>query len=122
MIASSRLTGLIVEDEWLLRMELADELRDAGWDVLEAESGEAALKLLAEQPGIAFLVTDIRLGGPADGWQVADAFRAAHPGKPVVYVSANPDLNHRRVEGSAFLGKPCDMRVLVETCRRLLAP
>ncbi len=112
--------GLVVEDEWLLRMEMVDELREAGFQTLEAATGDAALSLLDSDLKADFLVTDIRLPGGADGWTVAEHFHARHPGKPVIYVSANPDLAARRVTGSVFLGKPCDMRQLLETIARLL--
>jgi DNA-binding response OmpR family regulator len=113
--------GLIVEDEWLLRMELADELMAAGWTILEAGTGEAALDVIAREARIDFLVTDIRLPGPVDGWAVADAFRQRHnAGSAVIYVSANPDLAGRRAAGSVFLTKPCDMAVLLKTCDRLV--
>jgi DNA-binding response OmpR family regulator len=112
--------GLIVEDEWLLRMELADELLAAGWAVLEAGTGEAALDVIAHEDRIDFLVTDIRLPGPVDGWAVADAFRQRHAGGAVIYVSANPDLPGRRAPGSAFITKPCDIALLLQTCDRLV--
>jgi CheY-like chemotaxis protein len=111
---------LVVEDEWLLRMHLVDELQDAGWQILEAGTGEEALAIIDGEPRIDFLITDIRLPGPVDGWGVADGFRAAHPGAPVIYVSANPDLLTRRAPGSLFFGKPVDMKVLLEACDRLV--
>jgi CheY-like chemotaxis protein len=121
---SSQVTGLVVEDEWLLRLELAEELAMAGWQVREAGSGEEALKLLdqirAESGHVDFLVTDIRLGGPVDGWEVAEACRKLWPGLPVIYVSANPIAEKRRTEGSAFFSKPVEVEQLITTCRRLL--
>lgn len=120
--AREKFTVLIAEDEWLLRMELADELQAGGWTVLEAASGEEALALLTQDPGIDFLITDIRLGGAADGWDVADAFRKRNPDGAVIYVSANPDLAGRRVPGSVFLGKPVEMRSLLATCDALVLP
>jgi len=120
--ARAEFTVLVVEDEWLLRMELADELLLAGWRVREAASGEEALALLGREPGIDFLITDIRLGGAADGWDVADAFRAGHPDGAVIYVSANPDLAARRARGSVFLGKPVEIRALLATCDALVLP
>lgn len=120
MAAPGASIGLVVEDEWLLRMELVDELREAGFQTLEAATGDAALSLLDSDLEADFLVTDIRLPGAADGWAVAERFRDRHPGKPVIYVSANPDLAARRVDGSVFLGKPCDMRQLLETIAKLL--
>jgi CheY-like chemotaxis protein len=120
-IAQSQHIVLVVEDEWLLRMHLVDEMQAAGWQTVEAASGEAALACLDSTSGIDILLTDIRLGGPVDGWQVADHFRALHPGKPVIYVSANPDLKDRRVPGSLFMGKPCDVGQLVRNCQKLLS-
>jgi CheY-like chemotaxis protein len=120
----SRLTGLVVEDEALLRLELAEELMSAGWRVLEAATGEEALKLLdriqSEQGHVDFLVTDIRLGGAVDGWDVAEACRKIWPGIPVVYVSANPIVERRRVGGSIFLSKPVEIEHLITACRRLM--
>ena len=121
----SQLTGLVVEDEWLIRLELAEELTAAGWAVQEAGNGEDALKFIAElqnQGGkIDFLVTDIRLGGAVNGWDVAEACRKAWPGLPVVYVSANPVVEERRVQGGAVLSKPVEVETLLSTCHRLLA-
>lgn len=111
---------LVVEDEWLLRMELVDELAAVGWQIREAGTGEEALLVLEKHAGIDFLVTDIRLGGKVDGWGVAERFRELHPDGPVIYVSANPDLTHRRVPGSVFLGKPVEIQAVLETCDRLV--
>lgn len=112
--------ALVVEDEWLLRMELVDEMAASGWTVEEAAAGEVALSLLDAGHVFDLLVTDIRLSGSVDGWQVAEAFRKALPGAGVVYVSANPDLPGRRVAGSIFLGKPCNMTQLLKTCEGLV--
>lgn len=120
----SQLTGLVVEDEGLLRLELSEELTTAGWRVREAGTGEEALAVLAylqaRDERIDFLVTDIRLGGPVDGWQVADACRKAWPGLPVVYVSANPIAESRKVADSVFLTKPVDIESLIASCRKLI--
>jgi CheY-like chemotaxis protein len=120
---SSSLTGLVVEDEWLLRLELAEELTSAGWQVREAGTGEEALRLLqqiqASGERIDFLVTDIRLGGPVDGWDVAEACRNIWPELPVIYVSANPIVEKRRVGDSVFLSKPVEVDHLLSACRRL---
>ena len=113
-------TVLIVEDELLLRMELANELVAAGWTVREAASGEEAILTMEGESTIDFLVTDIRLGGKADGWDVADKFRERHPDGLVIYVSANPDLAHRRVAGSVFMSKPVVIDALLATCDKLV--
>jgi len=120
MRSRSEFTILVVEDELLLRMELVDVLQDAGWNTLEAATGEAASAYLDQAEKIDFVLTDIRLGGAVDGWQVAERFREIHPDGAVIYVSANPDLAARRVRDSVFLGKPVDMKVVLGTCDRLV--
>ena len=113
-------TILIVEDEWLLRDEIATVFRGAGWNVLETGSGEAAIALLETGPQVNLVLTDIQLTGPLTGWDVAEAFRAAQPNMPVVYASAKPADSKRQVSGSEFFGKPYDATTVTRTCRRLL--
>ena len=122
-LMSSPLSGLVVEDEWLLRLELVEELTSVGWSVREAASGETALKaiadLQAEGQSVDFLVTDIRLGGAVDGWAVAQTFRQAWPTAAVIYVSANPVMEKRRVADSVVLSKPVEIETLLLLCRKL---
>jgi CheY-like chemotaxis protein len=110
--------GLVVEDEWLLRLELIEELAGAGWRLAEAATGEEALALIED--GIDFLVTDIRLPGTLNGWDVAEAARRRDPEVPVIYVSANPIDPLRQVAGSLFLAKPVDLGLLRNGCDQLV--
>jgi CheY-like chemotaxis protein len=114
--------ALIVEDEWLVRLQIAETLREHGWIVFEASTGEAALRLLDNDPPIDLLLTDIRLPGQVSGWDVADAFRARHRKTAVVYCSGNPNNPSRQLPGSVFLSKPCRTELLVETCHSLCVP
>jgi two-component system, response regulator PdtaR len=111
--------ALVVEDEWLVRMEIAEALETHGWTVLEAGTGEAALLARDHDPAIELVVTDIRLPGPVTGWDVADAFRAANPQTAVIYCSGNACEPKRQVPGSVFLTKPCRMDRLVEASVKL---
>jgi CheY-like chemotaxis protein len=112
-------TALVVEDEWFIRMEMADALVDAGWTVLEFASGEAALAYLSEKPGVDLIVTDIRLGGPISGWDVAERCRASCPSAAVIYCSGNTLDPRRCVKDSIFLSKPCEMSVLMGAVAKL---
>ena len=104
--------AVVVEDEWAIRMQIADRLMDMGWEVREFASGEDAIELLAPSMHIELLVTDIRLSGPVTGWDVADAYRAANPRMQVFYCSGNPLIQSRQVPGSTFMPKPCRMEML----------
>jgi DNA-binding response OmpR family regulator len=113
---------VLVEDEWLVRMEIAEALADAGFDVVEFSSGEGAVEWLdagGTEPSV--LISDIRLTGPATGWDVAEAYRARLPRIAVLYASANPCDEARMVAGSRFMGKPSRTDELVATCRQFCA-
>lgn len=102
----SRPVVLLVEDEALIRYDAAEGLREAGWEVLEAGSGERALELLAGGARIDAVLTDINLSGQLTGWDVAEVSRASYPEIPVVYVSGKSVEKARTVPGSIFLSKP----------------
>jgi len=70
---SSKSTVLVVEDEQLMLDIVALELEDAGFAVLQAETGEDAISLLQTSERIDLLLTDIRLPGQISGWTVAGA-------------------------------------------------
>ena len=111
---------LVVEDDWLLRQAMTSEMRFAGWHVLEASTGEAALALPDTAGHIDLVVTDIRLAGALSGWDVAQGFRSRFTDLPVVYVSGNSVDTARMVPRSTFLGKPCAPADLMRACRRAL--
>lgn len=106
--------AVVVEDEWLIRIQIADTLRDAGWEVEEFGSGSAALEFLNQRRPISLLVSDIRLGGRMTGWDVAEAYREILPEVRVIYCSGNPVDEARQVSGSKFLPKPCSMEALLK--------
>ena len=80
---------LVVDDDELISMSLADTLREAGYAVLTVNSGEEAVMLLDHAPELAGIVTDIRLEPGTDGWEVARRARKTHPGIPVVYITGH---------------------------------
>jgi CheY-like chemotaxis protein len=113
---------LLVEDDPLVRTTLAEALTEAGFEVLEAEDAESALRMVAEHDDLAALLTDINLPG-ADGFALARAARRLRPGLPVVYASGRigePDPR-RAVPRAAFLAKPFSLSSAVEALDRTIA-
>lgn len=107
---------LLVEDDPLVRSTLAEALADAGFEVLEAEDAESALRMVAEHEDLAALLTDINLPG-ADGFALARAARRLRPNLPVVYASGRyreADAQ-RALPGAAFLAKPFSLACAVRT-------
>jgi len=66
--------ALVVEDEWIVRNNIVNELRESGWTVVETATGEEALVLLADRE-VDVVLTDIQLAGAMTGWDVARAAR-----------------------------------------------
>jgi CheY-like chemotaxis protein len=58
---------LIVEDEFLLRMDAVDMIASAGFDTLEAVNADDAIEILEARPDIAVVFTDIQMPGSMDG-------------------------------------------------------
>jgi CheY-like chemotaxis protein len=110
---------LIVEDEFLIRFHIGEELRAAGFTVVEAMSAEEAMSLLSADPNFHAVVTDIRMGGKTDGLALANWIRGNVPGIKVAIASGNLELVDQ--EYDAVFSKPHDIPLIVSTLRQLLA-
>lgn len=119
---SSLPSVLIVEDSYVVLEMLRTLFERQGARVYEASSGEAALTIL-RQPGldIDWLLTDIALPGFINGWEVAAAFRAIYPQRPVIYASASEPVGGRPVPDSLYVRKPFKIREMSELARMLVA-
>ena len=78
--ARDRLVILLVEDELLVREMIAQYLRDCDCVVIEADDAEQAAAVGRSGQGVDVLITDINLSESENGWDIAEAFRAARPG------------------------------------------
>ncbi|MHC2337908.1 DNA-binding response OmpR family regulator [Bradyrhizobium sp. USDA 4454] len=96
---------LLVEDDPLIREFVVEALREAGLEVIHASNGREALAWQDRQ-AVDVLVTDIKLPGPIDGWQIAEGFRLHDPLLPVIYATGFSPVAPRPVAGSVLLQKP----------------
>lgn len=76
--------ALVVEDEILLRIVQADQLRRLGFTVLEAKSGQDALTVLKTVEGVTVVVTDVDMPGDTDGAALASWLRQERPNIKVI--------------------------------------
>ncbi len=110
---------LIVEDEPLLAMDVADQLTDAGFEVVgPATSVAYALKLLGKV-GCDVAVLDVHLG-PENSEAVALALKSS--GTPFVVLSGNSQKHFPPgFEGAPFLSKPISPPTLSVVLRAILS-
>jgi DNA-binding NtrC family response regulator len=115
---------LIVEDDYFLQIDLEQTLSEAGFATETASSGEEALTRFAgDTKKYKALMTDIRLNGGLNGWDVARHFRAMEPALPVIYVtgSSAEDWASHRVPNSILVQKPFARGQLVSAVSNLFA-
>jgi len=117
-----QLAVLIVEDDPVQLMEAAAVLRDAGYEVAEASTVEAALVHLAARPELVALVADVDLAGePLSGFTLAKAVAARWPELAILIVSGVewPGVDQMPM-GARFLRKPFTPEGLAEALRAVL--
>ena len=85
-IDGARGLALLVDDEEVVRTSTADMLADFGYEVLEANSAEAALALVSEGVRPNILITDHLMPGMS-GVELARTLRSLVPELPVLIVS-----------------------------------
>ncbi len=113
---------LIVEDEFLIRLMLAESLTDEGYDVAEASSGEEALNILAGDPGaVQLALTDIQLGAAMDGYELAHRLRALAPALPIIFMTGRPDVTAGQMTArDRLVSKPYLLSEICAIARELL--
>lgn len=114
---------LVVEDDFLVRLTMADALTDGGFEVIEAGDAREALSRVCERNDISAMLTDINLPGGEDGFALARAVRVIRPDLPVVYASGRYTAaeNGKSVDGARFLAKPFTPSHAADVIRGLMA-
>jgi PAS domain S-box-containing protein len=117
-------TVMVVDDEPLVRMVAVEILEELGYEVLEAEDGPSAIKVLHTRPDVDLLVTDVGLPNGMNGRQLADAVRVARPDLRVLFVTGyaeNAILNHGHLErGMHVMTKPFSAEALGRKVKELI--
>ena len=112
-------TVIVVEDDKLVRETLATMLEEAAISVVQCESAEAALRVLASQAEhVAMLITDVKLDGKIDGVELAYFVRQSYPEIRVVVTSGIAP--ERLPKSATFLPKPWRREDMLRQARRLL--
>jgi nitrogen-specific signal transduction histidine kinase len=115
---------LLVEDDDKVREVVSLALRDAGYTVLEARGGAAALALSGSRPEpIHLVITDLVMPGMS-GRELVERWRAKHPETRALFMSGYTDATaHKRgglPAGAAFIQKPFAPSALARKVREVL--
>ena len=115
-------TILLVEDDPRLRRVLGRRLRSLGYEIIEADSGAAALDQLAARPEVALIFTDMVMPGGMTGYDLAHAALTVKPDSKVLFTSgyAEPAIARLGLKAGAWLKKPYTADELAEKIREVL--
>ena len=104
-------TVLVVEDEFLIRTDIADQLRENGFTVFEASDADAAIQLLEVRTDIHVVFTDVDMPGSMDGLKLAAYVRDRWPPIKLIVTSGHMAVEESRLpKGGRFFPKPYEVR------------
>jgi DNA-binding NtrC family response regulator len=99
---------LVVDDEPLIRFDLAEFLRERQYEVDEARDGKTAIALI-DIKSFDAVISDYRMPGSVNGVDVLNYYNLRYPGKVKVLITAyGTDETQKQVEavGGVFFRKP----------------
>ena len=104
---SSPISILVVEDEFLVRMDIVDQLQERGFVVFEASNADDAVAFLSEHLDISVIFTDIDMPGSMDGLKLARAVRDRWPPIKIIVTSGHRSVTENELPSdSRFFSKP----------------
>jgi two-component system, response regulator PdtaR len=105
--AAKRPIVLIVEDEFLVRMNAVEMIEEAGFEAIEADNADDAITILENRSDIRLVFTDIQMPGSMDGLKLAAAVRGRWPPILIIATSGRHVIRGGDLpEGASFLAKP----------------
>jgi CheY-like chemotaxis protein len=108
-------TVLVVEDETLIRLHIVDNLKDAGFNVLEASNADDAIEILANRDDIHLVFTDVNMPGSMDGLRLAAYVRDRWPPIKLIVTSGKVAVKPADLpQGARFLSKPYEPPQIIQ--------
>lgn len=82
---------MVLEPEILVRMTIAEFLRDCGYQVIEGTVPDDLWSVIKSGNRLDVVLTEVRLTKDGDGFELAKRLRQNHPGIDVLLTSSVPD-------------------------------
>jgi two-component system, response regulator PdtaR len=120
--AQNPIVVIVVEDEAMIRLVLAESLSDIGFDVIEAVHAEDAIMILhAEAPRVHALFTDVHMPGEMNGVGLAHHARSNWPWISLLITSGRAyPMTEEMPTGTRFISKPYDLSDVARHIRELV--
>lgn len=106
--------ALVTDDDAMIRMDACAILEDAGFQALEAATGDEAVTVLEAHAGkVRLLFTDVQMPGTRDGFALARETARRWPGIKVLVASGQMKPQPGELpEGAVFIDKPFSAEVV----------
>jgi len=119
---NGRAVILVVEDTALIRMSAIDIVLLAGYEALEAEDADEAIRILESRDDIDLVFTDVQMPGTMDGVKLSHYIRDRWPPVKLIVASGMAILEESNLPtGSRFFTKPYNDSAIADAMAGLLA-
>lgn len=113
---------LIVEDSTIVRMGAVDLVLSAGYEALEANDAEGAIRILEARNDVDIVFTDVRMPGTMDGIKLSHYIHDRWPPVKLIVASGEAILEESSLPtGSRFFSKPYDERSITDAMALLIS-
>jgi two-component system, response regulator PdtaR len=121
VINEKRILVLVVEGDFLLRMDAVQMIEEAGFDVLEAANADDAIAILEARSDINVIFADVDMPGSMDGLRLAHAVRGRWPPIKIITTSGHVGVKDEDLPaGGKFIPKPYGFSYVTGVIRDLV--
>ena len=119
-VESTRPVVLVVEDDTLLRMHAAEMIDEAGYEAIEAQNADEAIKVLEARSDVAIVFTDIDMPGSMNGLKLAQTIADRWPPVRIVATSGHFQMRDGDLPpGGVFIAKPYRSHQILSTLNEM---
>ncbi|QIK78663.1 response regulator [Sphingomonas piscis] len=122
MESANKPRALVVDDNAFVLLDACQILEDAGFECLQAESGDGAWEVICEHEGqVTLLFSDVDMPGTMNGLQLAERVTRLYPTIEIILASGHVGLSANDLPGTTtFVPKPFSVGIVKEHLKRKL--